>query len=192
MGFQIPPEEWSLGSRVRYIRTQWGLTQREIQARGGPSRMTLIRLEQGRGDVESTFRSTVDSLSKVLGCRAEWLLTGTGPIWADGICPPDDLRVGTAMPKAMGKDLPRYFPDRASEIGRWVTEGPIDWAIVARAVRLLDDSIRADPRVLTRAVFPFSVPLALQLLYAHLAQQVDPMIHTDPDAVRTILEVSAK
>ena len=186
------PSTWTLGDRVRYARLQWGLRQRDIQERGGPSRITLVRLEKDRGGVDTTFRSTIDSLSMVLGCRPEWLLTGEGPIWAEGIRPPEGLRVGTAQPRVLGKDLPPRCPDGLADRGRWITEGPIDWAIVARAIRLLDDAIQINASSVEGSISPFSVPLALQLLYVHLAQQDDPLFHTDPKAVAVILSVASR
>jgi hypothetical protein len=186
------PKTWTLGDRIRYVRLQWGLRQREIQERGGPSRITLVRLEKNHGGVDTTFRSTIDSLSKVLGCRSEWLITGEGPIWAEGIRPPEGLRVGNAMFRVMGKDLPPRCPEGTADRGRWITEGPIDWAIVARAIRLLDDAIQINPSAIEKSISPFSVPLALQLLYTHLAQQDDPLFHTDPKAVEVILSVASR
>lgn len=185
--------DWSIGERCRYLRQRWGLRQQDVQARGGPSRLTLIRLEQGKADAENTFQSTLRSLAKVLGCRLEWLLTGEGAIWAEGITPPEQLRRGTTMPRVFFKDLPPSCPEGTTDLGRWVTEGPVDWAVVARAIRLLDQGLQADPGIATRHARGLSVPLALQLLHSFLIQKDEPLsISVEPAQLSALLSAALR
>ena len=186
------PRQWSIGERVKYLRVRWGWTQREIQARGGPSRVTLVGLERNQADTDVTYRSTLANLASVLGCRVEWLLTGEGEIWAKGVNAPEEMATGTVIPRVLARSMPPRRSDCPITVGRWVTTGPIDWAIVSRSVQLLDTAMTSDARRVRKACTPFSIPHALQLIYTYLSQQPDPLGRVQLADVATILSIASR
>jgi len=182
----------SIGERVKYLRLRWGWTQREVQARGGPSRVTLVGLERNQVDTAVTYRSTFANLAAVLGCRLDWLLSGEGEIWAEGVTAPEEVAVGTVIPRVLVRSMPPRRSDCPITVGRWVTNGPIDWAIVSRSVQLLDTALTSDARRVRKACTPFSIPHALQLIYTYLLQQPDPLGRVQLTDVATILSIASR
>ena len=192
MDLKASSKDWSLGDRIRYARHQRGYTQREVQERGGPGKITLIRLEQGRGDVETTYRSTLENLAAVLECRLDWLINGEGEIWLEGKQPPTITQTGIAVPSILSKARPPRRDEHPVELGQFVSDGPIDWAIVGRAVQLMDTAMAHDSKRVRRACSPFSLPHALLLLYRYLSQQDDPLGRVRVADIAMILSVASR
>ncbi len=193
MVLPLPSIPTGLGSRIRWARQQWCLRQGDLQRLGGPSRITLIRLEQGKSDPENAYKSTISSLAKIFGCREQWLLTGEGEIWAEGITPPENLRHGNIQPRVFWKDLPTACLENTNDLGRWITEGPIDWAIVSRAIHTLEMGIHQDPLAIRKSTFTFSAPMALQVIYNYLIEQDKPLeIQMNSDLISALITASSR
>jgi transcriptional regulator with XRE-family HTH domain len=63
----------TFGSRLRFVRKKWGLTQTELAERAGVNIATVQRAEWGTFDPRF---STAQKLADALHVRVEWLLTG--------------------------------------------------------------------------------------------------------------------
>jgi len=124
----------TLGERARCVRRLWGLTQTDIHKAGGPSRTTLFRIENDESKPEELSESTLQNLARVLKCNRQWLESGKGPVWADGIIPPQIGAYSIENPDEHQFD-DENLPD--PELKRYITHGETDWAIVAIAVEIV-------------------------------------------------------
>lgn len=100
-----------LGERIRDVRTELGLSQRELAAKASVSPGQVGHLEKGTRD--NPERDTAVKIADALGVAVEWLLTGHGP----------KVRVDSTEPDARDP-----YPARAAAIARMrglVTEDSI-------------------------------------------------------------------
>lgn len=64
--------ELPLGKRVRALRRQQDLTQRQLAERSHMNPITISRLEHGNS--EHVYARTVRDLARALGCTTDYLL----------------------------------------------------------------------------------------------------------------------
>jgi transcriptional regulator with XRE-family HTH domain len=65
-----------LSKRLAERRAEVGLSGRALGALAGLSTRIVALIERGETNPK---RTTIERLSEVLGCHAEWLASGTGP-----------------------------------------------------------------------------------------------------------------
>jgi len=188
-------ENWTLGSRLRHARQLQGLAQGDFQELGGPSRITISRIEKGVGIPGRTYRVTLEAVCGILGCRTDWLQTGLGEIWEEGKAPAADPRFGGGLAHRI-KRRPRPAPSpdgQAIGLGVHLSTGPVDWLIAAKAMEHLDAFVngkrgRSTPE--ERHSQEINKAFALQVLYAHLAQLPDPLGPVDDRDLQTLMSVA--
>jgi transcriptional regulator with XRE-family HTH domain len=174
----------TLGARVLHLRRIQGLRQGDVQRAGGPSRSTLTRIEGGEYGSKDVSEATLNGLASALRCHRHWLETGTGKIWVEGVIPPeggDELHLQALVPNKPAR------PEL--ELGRHITDGPTDWAIVAKAVDIVETTInewsggQAVDLDINRAE-------AYRLIYKHLSQQKDPFEPIPYQILNALLQVA--
>ncbi|MBR3164552.1 MAG: helix-turn-helix domain-containing protein, partial [Lachnospiraceae bacterium] len=74
-----------MNKRIKEIRKALNLTQRAFGEKIGMQQNTIALIEGGR----NTSRQTVDAICREFGVNKEWLLTGTGEMFAPD--PQDEL-----------------------------------------------------------------------------------------------------
>ncbi len=70
-------KDGGFGSRLRYVRKRWNLTQDGLAKKAGVGVATIRRMEGGKFDPRL---STAAKLADALRVRVEWLLTGDEPM----------------------------------------------------------------------------------------------------------------
>lgn len=174
----------NFGARALYLRRLWGLRQADVHKGGGPSRSTLSRIESGEEGPADLYEATLQGLALALKCQRHWLETGRGKVWLDGVIPP---------PGGSETELKALVPEKPSrpdpELGRYITDGPTDWAIVVRAVRIVEEAI-------AEWSGGYAVDLdvdraeAYRLIYKHLSQQKDPFQPIPYPVLNALLSVA--
>lgn len=184
----------TLGKRVRFARKAQGLAQGDLQGLGGPSRITLSRIEKGVGLPGRTYQATLEAISDALKCRVRWLKTGEGPIWMDGFEPTVDPSLGGGLAHLVPRryNRPTAGSSRSPlSMGTHVSSGPVDWLIVVNAITHLERYLATtdlDPAA--RNSTGLNKAFALQILYAHLVQQSDPLGSIDERDLQTLVRVA--
>lgn len=74
-------ERWALGMRLAMARDAALLTQGEVAALAGISRLTVNRIERGR---QPPRTRTLRRVASALRVEPTWLATGKGPMWTGG------------------------------------------------------------------------------------------------------------
>jgi len=176
----------TFGDRVRYLRRLWGLTQPEVHKAGGPARTTLFRIESGEALPEHLTESTLKGLALALKCHRQWLETGVGGVWPEGVVPPEEGKEVLRQNFVPGASMPEIDP----VLGRYITEGPIDWAIVARAVQIVKGASFA--ATLTGKMIPLNEAEAYRLVYIHLTNQENPFQVVPSSSLNLVLSLATK
>jgi len=174
----------TFGERVQYLRKMWGLTQADIHKAGGPSRTTVYRIERGESSPKDLSDASLRGLADVLKCHRPWLETGVGTVFLKGVTvSPDKLHELQGPPPEAEEQQPIN-----PEVGRYITDGPTDWAVVVAAVSAVDESIqqwdgwgKADIGVYQAEAY--------RLVYKHLIKQKDPFHPIPYQILSTILSV---
>ena len=167
---------WTLGDRLRFARNARGLTQGDISRLGGPSRITISRIEQGVGLTGRTYLATIEAIAASLRCTTTWLKDGVPPVWQSGEEPPAPGKQRVLpRPTPIGNPS-RTGPSHFLGLGTHTSQGPIDWTIVSHATTEFDRYISSrDDDDSARHAKGVNKPFALQILYNYLAQQDDPL-----------------
>lgn len=155
----------TFGARVLYLRKMWGLTQSDIHKAGGPSRTTLYRIERGESSPKELSDTSLRGLADALKCHRAWLETGVGTVFLKGVTPPEGALQELQGQAPEPEEQQPIYP----EVGRYMTDGPTDWAIVVAAVNAVEESIgqwegwqKADINVYRAEAY--------RLVYKHLAK----------------------
>jgi len=173
----------TFADRVRYLRRLWGLTQPEIHKAGGPARTTQFRIESGDALPSDLTENTLKGLALALKCHWKWLETGQGKVWLEGVVPPkggEDLLREDAVPSR-----PSASPDLV--LGRYITDGPTDWVIVARAAAMVEHAIFG--ATLFQEKIRFNHAEAYRLVYIYLSKQKDPLAPVPFSAIKVLLSI---
>lgn len=158
----------TFADRVRFLRRAWGLSQSAIYKEGGPGRTTLFRIESGDSSPDDLSENTLNGLSIALKCHRHWLETGIGKVWLDGVIPPqgsEEIETQNHSPKKINRPDP--------ELGRYITDGPTDWAIVVQTIRTVDRVV-ADWSGAGAADLDVDYAEAYRLVYKYLSKRKDP------------------
>ena len=91
------------GSRLRFVRERWKLTQDDLAKNAGVGVATIRRMEGGKFDPRL---STASKLADALQVRVEWLLTGDEPMLSLANMTVDEQHKAQSGPGAEG--LPGY------------------------------------------------------------------------------------
>ena len=184
----------TLGRRVRFARKAQGLAQGDLQGLGGPSRITLSRIEMGVGLPGRTYQATLEAISDALKCRVEWLKTGEGPVWMEGFEPTVDPNLGGSLAHSVSRRFNRSTTGSNRpplSMGTHISNGPVDWLIVTNAITHLERYLTTtDPDPAARKSAGLNTAFALQILYAHLVQQSDPLGSIDERDLQTLVRVA--
>jgi len=163
----------TFGARVRYLRRLWGLRQADIYKSGGPSRSTLSRIESGEEGPDEVSEATLQGLALSLKCTRQWLETGTGRVWLEGVTPPqgaaEDALLRSSSSQATAPQV-QVKPD--PEVGKYITEGTMDW-------RILEQTVNTVLTIFNEAGghsqdHNLNFAEAYQLVYRYLSKQSDP------------------
>lgn len=134
--------------------------------------------------MEDVSEATRQGLALALRCNRHWLETGKGKVWLDGVVPPeggDELQLQAMVPQKPLRPEP--------ELGRYITDGPTDWAIVVKAVDIVESAI-------TEWSGGYAVDLdvdraeAFRIIYKYLARQKDPFEPIPYPILSALLHVS--
>lgn len=82
----------SVGRRVAFLRFLGGITASRLSKLAGLSHATIAKIESSRSDPQS---SVIGKIAKVTGASADWLISGTGELPAEG-----DVRAAIAIAQA--------------------------------------------------------------------------------------------
>lgn len=181
----------TFGARVRYLRRLWGLRQGDFYQVGGPSRSTLSRIESGNEGPGDVSEATLQGLSLLLKCTRQWLETGSGKVWQDGVIPPpatpDEFQLQVDSEDGHSHEV---TPKPEPEQGKFTSEGTMDWKILEKAVDI----------VLTRyhetggAFQDWNINFAeaYRLVYLYLRRQQDAFDPKHESAVSILLTVAGE
>lgn len=124
-GLCILGKQSGFGSRLRFARGKWGLTQAELAAKSGVS-VTTIRREEGRAESGkfSPRMETAHRLAAALSVRVEWLLTGDAPMLSLADLTVDEQHRQQNGPEQAG--LPGYV---IVGPGPWSTDDDDEWRV---------------------------------------------------------------
>jgi transcriptional regulator with XRE-family HTH domain len=77
--------EGAIGERVKRVRTEAGMTAKDLAGRTGIHESGISRIEHGKAG--RPCGRTLDKIGAALGCSPSYLATGLGPVYLDtGLC----------------------------------------------------------------------------------------------------------
>lgn len=114
-----------MGSRLRFVREKWDLSQTELAAKAGVAVTTIEQVESGAVEPD---RFTAWKLADTLQVRPEWLLTGDADVmtWPHHLTFSEQLKL--RPPADSG------HPDTVLILGQgpWYTDDDGEWRIQGR------------------------------------------------------------
>lgn len=179
----------TFGARVRYLRRLWGLRQTDIYKAGGPSRSTLSRIESGDDGPGDVSESTLQGLALSLRCTREWLETGTGKVWLDGVVPPEGVADESVLQTAANSARAVHVVPRPDpELSKFTSVGYMDWRVLERAVDIVRNAYQLAGGASEGHDVHFAE--AYRLVYLYISKQKDPFDPVHETAAGVLLTVA--